>query len=157
MGFPIKTISGIFVVLLIFTAYFSYIDRVSLLELPSGIAVLLCPLFFLITNLTVIICRKVYSIKWKYKWISLIAIFTWIPLGVLFILNPLVILFYPEFLYDPSKWGLFRAASIVIYLTSFILYFILKRKAFYLASCCIILAFTIELTHSLFFGSYSGP
>jgi len=129
----------------------------NLIELLPYLIILWSPLFFIITNLVVLFGKKRYPVSWKYKWISVLALLNWVPLGILFFLNPLCILFYPEFIDYSYHWDIIRAVSIVVYLISFILYLSLKKDLFYLASCAILIALTIDFFYCGFFGIYYGP
>ena len=123
----------------------------------SYLIIILSPLFYIITNLVVLFGKKRYPIRWKYKWISLLALLIWVPLGILFCLNPLCILTYPKFVYDSYHWDIIRAIGIVIYLTSFVLYYFSKKDLFYLACYAIMLSLTMDFFYCGFFGNYIGP
>jgi hypothetical protein len=128
-----------------------------LTETLSCLIIIWSPLFYIITNLIVLFGRKRFPIRWKYKWISVLALLIWMPLGILFYLNPLCILVYPEFVDYTYHWDIIRSVSIVIYILSFILYLSLKRDLFYMASCAILIALTTDFFYCVFFGIYNGP
>lgn len=129
----------------------------NLIESLSYLIIMWSPLFFIITNLVVLFGRKRYPIRWKFKWVSLFALLTFVPLGIYFYLCPICILVYPEFINYTYHWDIIRAVSIIIYILSFILYLSLKRDLFYMASCAILIALTMDFFYCGFFGRYSGP
>jgi hypothetical protein len=129
----------------------------NLIESLPYLIIIWSPLFFIITNLVVLFGREWYPVRWKYKWISLLALLIWVPLGILFCSYPVWSLTQPKFVYNPYHWDIIRAVSIVVYLVSFILYSFLKKDLFYLACYAIMSALTIDFFYCGFFGRYSGP